>query len=134
MRWQPGPFDLSALVARGRISDTEALNLSFIGQPTPVPESFWGGYVQGAWRVWQRGDSSLAPFLRYEAFNTAASFAPVPQGLGLPAADTERVWTVGLNYYLTPAVVFKADYQHFNVADAVLGYGNRFNLGVGYAF
>ena len=134
VRWQPGPFDLSALVARGQISDTEALNLSFIGHPTPVPESFWGGYVQGAWRIWQRGASSLAPFLRYEAFNTAASYAPVPQGLDVPAANTERVWTLGLNYYLTPAVVFKADYQHFNVADDVLGYGNRFNLGVGYQF
>ena len=53
---------------------------------------------------------------------------------GVPAADTERVWTVGLNYYLTPQVVFKADYQHFNISDLVLGYGNRFDLGVGYQF
>lgn len=134
VRWQPGPFDLSALYARGQISDTEALNLSFIGQPTPVPKSFWGGYVQGAWRVWEHGDSSLSPFVRYEAFNTAASYAAVPLGLGVPTAQTERVWTVGLNYYLTPSVVFKADYQHFNITDEVLGYGNRFDLGVGYQF
>jgi hypothetical protein len=134
VRWQPGPFDLSALYARGRITDTEALNLSFIGNPFPVPKSFWGGYVQGAWRVWQRGDSSLAPFLRYEEFNTAASFADVPLGLGVPAAATEHVATLGLNYYLTPEVVFKVDYQHFNHADDDLGYGNRFDLGVGYQF
>ena len=37
-RWQPGPFDLSALYSRGTISDTEALNLTFVGQPTPVPK------------------------------------------------------------------------------------------------
>lgn len=134
VRWQPGPFDFAALYARGRISDTEALNLSLVGNPTPVPKSFWGGYVQGAWRVWQSGDSSLAPFLRYEMFNTAASYAAMPLGLGVPTADTERVWTVGVNYYLTPQVVFKADYQHFNIADVALGYGNRFNLGVGYQF
>jgi len=134
VRWQPGPFDFAALYARGRISDTEALNLRFVGNPTPVPKSFWGGYVQGAWRAWQSGDSSLAPFLRYEMFNTAAAYAPMPLGLGVPAADTERVWTLGLNYYLTPQVVFKADYQHFNIEDLVLGYGNRFNLGVGYQF
>ncbi len=134
LRWQPGPFDLSALYARGTISDTQAYNLSVVGSPTPIPKSFWGGYLQGAWRAWQRGESSLTPFLRYEAFNTAAAYEPVPQGLGIPAADTERVWTVGLNYYLTPEVVFKADYQRFNIADALLGYGDRFNLGVGYQF
>jgi hypothetical protein len=99
-----------------------------------VPKSFWGSYVQGAWRVWENGPSSLAPFARYEAFNTAASFEAVPLGLGVPDADTERVWTVGVNYYLTPEVVFKADYQHFNIADELLVYGTRFDLGVGYQF
>jgi hypothetical protein len=133
-RWQSGPFDLSALYARGTISDTEDLNLTFVGNPYPVPKSFWGSYVQGAWRVWENGESSLAPFVRYEAFNTASSFASVPLGLGVPTADTERVWTVGVNYYLTPEVVFKADYQHFNITDALLGYGTRFDLGVGYQF
>ena len=130
VRWQPGPFDVSALYARGTISDTEALNLSFVGNPTPVPKSFWGGYVQGAWRAWQRGDSTLAPFLRYERFNTAASYAALPPGPGVPTAETERVWTVGLNYWLTPGVVFKVDYQDFK-ADTL---GDRFNLGVGYQF
>ncbi|HEX5123262.1 MAG TPA: porin [Rhodanobacteraceae bacterium] len=133
-RWQSGPFDLSALYTRGTISDTEKLNLTFIGNPYPVPKSFWGSYVQGAWRVWDNGQSSLAPFVRYEAFNTAASFESVPLGLGVPDADTERVWTVGVNYYLTPEVVFKADYQHFNITDELLGYGTRFDLGVGYQF
>jgi len=134
VRWQPGPFDLSALYARGTISDTEKLNLTFVGNPYPVPKSFWGSYVQGAWRVWDNGQSSLAPFVRYEAFNTAASFESVPLGLGVPDADTERVWTLGVNYYLTPEVVFKADYQHFNITDELLGYGTRFDLGVGYQF
>ena len=32
--------------------------------------------------------SSLVPFVRYEAFNTAASFASVPLGLGVPALPT----------------------------------------------
>jgi hypothetical protein len=134
VRWQTGPFDLSALYTRGTISDTQALNLTFLGQPTPVPKAFWGGYVQGAWRAIEWNQSSLLPFLRYEAFNTAAAYAAQSQGLGTPPLPAERVWTTGANYYLNPNVVFKVDYQHFNRNDAALGYGNRFDLGIGYQF
>lgn len=128
-RWQRGPFDLSALYARGHISDTEALNLTFVGQPAPVPESFWGGYVQGAWKVWQRDDASFAPFLRYELVNTAASYAPMPAGLGVDSADTERVWTVGANWWINPSVVFKLDLQNYHTSDS-----DRLDLGMGYMF
>ncbi len=41
---------------------------------------------------------------------------------------------VGAELLSDSIVVFKADYQHFNLADEVLGYANRFNLGVGYQF
>jgi hypothetical protein len=30
--------------------------------------------------------------------------------------------------------VFKVDYQRFNHDDDALGYGNRFDLGLGYQF
>jgi len=135
VRWQPGPFDFAALYTRGTISDTQALNLSFLGQPTAVPKSFWGSYVQGAWHALEWGQSSsLVPFARFERFNTGASYASQPFGLGTPALPTERVWTVGANYYLSPNVVFKIDYQDFNHDDIALGYGNRFDLGIGYQF
>jgi hypothetical protein len=134
VRWQPGAFDFAALYARGSISDTQALNLTFLGQPTPVPKSFWGGYVQAAWRALAWDQSSLVPFARYEAFNTAAAYAAQPQGLGASALPAERVWTAGVNYYLNPNVVFKVDYQRFNNDDVALGYGNRLDLGIGYQF
>ena len=51
-RWQTGPLDLQALYARGAITDTEALNLTFVGDPTPVPKTFWGAHAQGAWHAW----------------------------------------------------------------------------------
>jgi len=133
-RWQTGPFDLSALYARGTISDTQALNLTFLGQPTPVPKAFWGGFAQGAWRALDWNESSLAPFVRYEQFNTGAAYAAQTLGPGTPAQPTEKVWTAGINYYLNPNVVFKFDYQDFNRDDAALGYGDRFNLGIGYQF
>jgi hypothetical protein len=134
VRWQSGPWDFSALYTRGTISDTQDLNLGFLGQQTPVPKSFWGGYAQGAWRALEWNRSSLVPFLRYEEFNTGASYAAQPQGLGTPALPTQRVWTTGLNYYLNPNVVFKIDYQNFRYDDVLLNYGNRFDLGIGYQF
>ncbi len=135
VRWQPGPFDFSALYTRGTISHTADLNLVFLGQPTPVPKAFWGGYTQGAWRALEWGnESSLVPFARYELFNTGAAYAAQPYGLGTPPLPTERVWTVGANYYLNPNIVFKIDYQNFKYDDLALGYGNRFDLGLGYQF
>lgn len=134
VRWQSGPWDFTALYTRGTISDTQDLNLGFLGQPTPVPKAFWGGYAQGAWRALAWNDSSLVPFLRYEAFNTGAAYAEQPQGFGTPALPTQRVWTAGINYYLTPNVVFKFDYQDFRYDDPVLNYGNRFDLGLGFQF
>jgi hypothetical protein len=129
-RWQTGPFDLQALYARGAITDTEALNLTFVGDPTPVPKAFWGVYVQGAWHAWSKGDYALTPFARYERFNTASSYAPVPEGLGVPASPTEGVWTIGANFNLGPNVVFKTDYQKFKVDSS----RDRFDLGMGYSF
>jgi len=124
----------SALYARGTISDTQALNLTFDSESTPVPKAFWGGYAQGAWRALAWNESNLTPFVRYEQFNTGAAYAEQPLGVSTPALPTEKVWTAGINYYLNPNVVFKFDYQDFNRDDAELGYGNRFNLGIGYQF
>ncbi|HEX5864582.1 MAG TPA: hypothetical protein VF014_10080 [Casimicrobiaceae bacterium] len=129
-RWQTGPFDLSTLYARGTISGTAALNLTFVGDPTPVPKSFYGAYVQGAWHAWSKDDYSLTPFTRYESFNTAAEYEPVPQGLGVPPSPTERVWTIGANFNVGPNIVLKADYQKFKVDTA----RDRFDLGFGYSF
>jgi hypothetical protein len=129
-RWQTGPFDLQALYARGEITDTEALNLTFVADPTPVPKTFWGGYVQGAWHAWSKGEYAFTPFARYERFNTAASYAPMPEGLGVPPSPTEAVWTIGANFNLGPNVVFKTDYQKFKVDSS----RDRFDLGMGYAF
>jgi hypothetical protein len=131
IRWQPGPFDIAALYSRGTISDTEALNLTFIGQPTPVPQSFYGGYIQGAWRrAWTYKDYALTPFTRYEWVNTAASYASVPQGLGVPTGPTQEIWTIGADFYVTPSIVFKADYQQFRNNSPQ----NAFQLGFGLNF
>lgn len=129
-RYTPGAWDLSALWAYGRISDTTALNLTFVGNPTPVPSSFAGWYLQAAYQLWQSGDYVLSPFARFESFNTARSYSAVPPGLGVPSAGYERVATVGANLRVGQGVVLKADYQKF--ADDKSR--DRVNLGVGFSY
>lgn len=129
-RWASGNWDLSALYARGTISDTKALNVTFAGNPSPVPEAFYGWYTQAAYRVWQHGTYTLWPFVRYERFNTASSYAAMPAGLGVDSAPTETVWTYGVNFNLNPNVVIKADYQRFSEDSD----RDRFDVGLGLAF
>ena len=129
-RYTPGKWDLATVYARGTISNTDALNQTFVGNPTPIPASFDGWYTQAAYQVWKTGDYTLTPFVRYERFNTARSYAALPAGLGIAPAPTEKVTTLGANLRIGEGVVLKADYQKFG-EDASR---DRLNLGLGYAF
>lgn len=125
-RYTPGKWDLSALYARGTISNTEALNQTFAGQPTPVPSSFYGWYAQAAYQLWKSPDYALTPFVRFEKFNTANGYS----GVDIAAGPTESVWTVGSNFNIGEGVVLKADYQKFKQDTT----RDRLDLGLGYAF
>jgi hypothetical protein len=129
-RYTPGAWDLSALWAYGHISNTEALNATFVGNPTPVPSSFAGWYLQAAYKLWQNADYALSPFARFESFDTARTYASQPAGLGVPTSPYERVATVGANLMVGQGVVLKADYQKFRQDKSL----DRVNLGVGFAY
>ena len=130
VRWQPGRWDVSALAAQGRFSGVDALNATFAGQPTPVPDRFGGWYAQAAYKLWQSGEQALWPFARYERLNTAQGWSGLAPGLApAPQPDT-RTLTVGANYYLHPQVVFKMDYMRF-LDDSTR---DRLNLGLGFEF
>ena len=129
-RWTSGRWDFSSVYARGTISNTAALNAALVGNPTLIPKSFDGFYVQGAYKIWSHEDYALSPFLRWEQFNTAKAYADLGAGLTPDAARAERVVTVGANFQVSQGVVLKADYQRFR-ENADL---NRFNLGLGWSF
>jgi hypothetical protein len=129
-RYTPGAWDLAALYARGQISNTEALNATFIGNPTPVPRSFAGWYAQAAYQLLKSGEYALSPFIRYEQFNTAKSYAALPAGLGAAPGADEKVTTLGTNFRVAEGVVLKADYQKFREDKN----RDRLNLGVGFAY
>jgi hypothetical protein len=144
-RWTPAKFDLSALYARGSISNLAAANASNPGSPNPIPSAFYGYFMQAAYGLWERGDYRLAPFVRWERYDMGSRYAGttgpvVPAGLvplsGTPGdygywpQNQDRVWSVGANFYTTPHVVFKADYQWFRLNSDF----NRFDLGLGLNF
>ena len=129
-RYTPGKWDLAAVYARGTISNTEAFNQNLVDSPTPIPSAFDGWYTQAAYQLWKSGDYTLTPFVRYERFNTARTYAGLPAGSTVSAAPTEKVTTVGANLRIGEGVVLKADYQKFGEDTS----RDRLNLGMGYAF
>ena len=129
-RYTPGRWDLSALYARGEISNAAALNATLVGNPTLVPHSFAGWYAQAAYQAMKSGDYVLSPFMRYEQYNTAKSYDALPAGLGVPATPDEKVTTVGANLKVGEGVVLKADYQKFKEDKN----RDRLNLGMGFSY
>ncbi|HEY2685037.1 MAG TPA: hypothetical protein VGI93_16075 [Steroidobacteraceae bacterium] len=140
-RWTPGAAELSAVYARGRISNTATFNLDNTGASNPLPAEFLGYYLQGAYTVWNNGTYRLSPFVRWEHYDMGASYEGIPMGFTtVPAGlasdgrpwpqPRDRVWTFGANFYVTPHVVLKADYQSFDVNKDF----TRFDFGLGLAF
>jgi hypothetical protein len=145
MRWTPAKFDLSALYARGSISNTGPLNAAHPNSPNPVPASFYGYFLQGAYRLWEQGDYRVTPFVRWERYDLGASYAGtrgpvIPAGL-VPLSGTsgdlgywprseDRVWTAGANLYVGAHLVLKGDYQWFQLNQGF----RRFDLGLGVSF
>lgn len=124
VKYAVGNLDLQALYARGTLGDADKISLA---TGKVAPKSLYGWYAQAGYHIWKQGDMDLAPFVRYERYNTQQEVAA---GFIADPLNDERVTTVGLNFKPHPQVVFKADYQKFNTDRTK----DRFNLGVGYMF
>ena len=133
-RLQKSGLDLEALYAQGTIGNTGKIN-QVIGDFNTangesrafVPRQFNGCLLQAAYAVWTRGDMSLAPFVRYEAFNTQQKMAA---GLPSDPANADRVTTFGFSFKPMSQIVFKADFQSYKDN----GGNDRTNVGLGYMF
>lgn len=77
-----------------------------------------GFYVEPSWKVTDK----VGVFARYNQWNTAAN--------QVGKSDDEQL-NVGLNYWIDPRVVLKADIQNTNQKNKA---GDGFNLGVGLSF
>ena len=135
-RWTPAKLDLSGLYARGSISNTGPLNAAHPNSANPLPASFYGYFLQGAYRLWEQGEYRAAPFVRWERYNLGASYAGtrgpvIPAGLApLWPRSEDRVWSAGANLYVGAHLVLKGDYQWFELNPGF----RRFDLGLGVSF
>ena len=94
-----------------------------------VPDLMHGFYGLVAYDFIDNEEVTLAPFLRFSHLN---NHLKVPSNLVKDNALEQNILTMGINYKPNPAVVFKIDYQFYNLAN-----GNRFqqfNSGVGVWF
>ncbi|MEO5862041.1 MAG: porin, partial [Burkholderiales bacterium] len=130
-QYRLGGLELRALYARGSLGDADKITAAAIARSGDsaqiAPETFWGYYAEAGYHFRLGDEMELAPFARYERYNTQAS---VPSGFSADSKNDERVTTLGVNFKLHPQVVLKADYQDFKEDPKK----DRFNLGVGYMF
>lgn len=80
-----------------------------------------GWYIEPSYKITEK----LGVFTRYSEFNNNAGVSS--------SIDTE-VWDYGLNYWLTPNVVLKADYTDFVNKNSGTTDKDALNLGVGWSF
>ena len=129
----------------GTISNTAAANAANAGAPNPIPSAFYGYFLQAAYADgWSVLRYRLSPFVRYEYYNLGSSYdgaepvlppgsvplSSAPGDYGSWPRGYDRVWTAGANFYVTPNVVIKLDYQSFDINRDF----SRLDLGLGLAF
>lgn len=108
--WHGKTLGLRALYARWDIDNAVA--------GSNGTDRLEGFYVEPSWRVSEK----VGLFARYNEWNTATNM--------VGREDTEQV-NAGVNYWVLPQVVLKADVQATNLAG---GMGDGFNLGMGLSF
>lgn len=124
-------WDLQALYARGTLGDADRVNevTSAAATPFAAPRSMKGWYGQAAYHVYRRGDLDIAPFARYERLEILQQEDPA-LGVFQDPNNRERIKTIGVNFYVHPQVVLKADVQRYSTDRTK----DSFNLGLGYMF
>ena len=88
-----------------------------------------GWYGQAAYHVYRRGDLDIAPFARLERIDIRQQ-EDAALGVSQDPNNLERITTFGVNFYVHPQVVLKADIQRYQTDRTK----DRLNLGLGYMF
>jgi len=124
-------LELRALAAFGTIRDAGTLSRD---AGSTVGDRQEGYYIEGAYDVMphilpQFDRQYLAPFVRYEHFDTNAS---APSGFARDRTKDTELYTLGLTYKPHPQVAIKFDYRNFELARSERT--DEVSLGAGFVF
>jgi hypothetical protein len=130
VQWKYRGLEFRALGSWGHIDDAEVLSQD---KGQTIGSSNYGWYTEVGYDVlpWIFQDTTqyLAPFFRYEQFDTIAS---APAGFLDDGSRDRWIYQFGLQYKPIPNVVIKADYRNFTSKAGDLP--DDFNLGLGFIF
>jgi hypothetical protein len=128
-QYSVGNWDLRAVYARGTLGDADRVNAVTAASGFAAPKSLKGWYGQAAYHIYRRGDLDIAPFVRVERIEIAQQ-EDASLGVFQDPNNFERIRTIGVNFYVHPQVVIKADVQRFSTDKT----RDALNLGLGYMF
>jgi len=132
LQWKYRGLEFRALGAWGHIDDAAALSAENETGQT-IGSSNYGWYTEAGYNVlplvFPDTLQYLAPFFRYEQYDTIAS---APNGYADDGNLDRQIFQFGLNYKPIPNVVIKADYRNFSASTGSVA--DEFNLGLGYVF
>lgn len=126
-------LDLQALYSSGTLGDADKVMAAlFAADPATAfaaPKSMKGWYAQAAYHVYKQGSFDVAPFVRYERLDIDQAEDPA-NGLLQDPNNHERIKVAGVNFWVHPQVVLKADAQWYATDKSQ----NRFDIGAGFMF
>ncbi|CAL1239418.1 hypothetical protein [Candidatus Methylocalor cossyra] len=130
LQWRYRGFEFRALGAYGHIGDAAALSAA---KGETIGSSNFGWYTEVAYDLmpwlWRDSTQYLAPFFRYERYNTQAS---VPSGFDRDRTLDRWIYQAGLTYKPIQNIAVKLDYRNVNSTGGPLP--DELNLGVGFIY
>jgi hypothetical protein len=131
LQWHWQGIEMRALGAFGSIGNAAQLSAA---KGETIGSQNYGWYTEAAYNVmpwlWKDTAQYIAPFFRYESYNTLAS---VPDGFDdYDGLYNRWIYQAGLTYKPIENVAVKFDYQNFNSAAKKLP--DQFNLGIAFMY
>jgi hypothetical protein len=134
-QYRLGRLDLQALYAAGTLGDADKVTAAILAAaPTPAaafaaPKTLKGAYVEAAYHVYKQGNFNVAPFVRFERIDIRQQ-EDAANNLFQDPNNNERIKTFGVNFWVHPQVVLKADIQRYATDKSQ----DRFDVGLGFMF